>query len=134
MRDIAAFLHALRNLPYATPDVSLDLALMSRIDGNLGYVGIELSDQALRLTTGGSVYSPDVGSDSYSTTTVEMEPGGFREGTTEDFEDWLDQFVSAGGVLEVQGHCDADLTERAPGDGWDRLDRNGKSHTADDAY
>lgn len=131
-KDIAAFLHALGRLPYATPDVSLDLALMTRFGENLSYVSVELDDQAFRLSTGGSVYSPDVGSDSYSSTTVEIELGGFREGTTQDFEDWLDQFVSAGGVIEIQGDCDADLTESAPDDGWDRLDRYWESRWEDD--
>jgi len=132
LKDIAAFLHALRRLPYATPDVSLDLALMTRIDENLSYVSVELDDQSFRLSTGGSVYSPDVGSDSYSSTTVEIELGGFREGTTQDFEDWLDQFVSAGGGIEIQGDCDVDLTEGAPDDGWDRLDRYWESRWEDD--
>ena len=123
LRGIGAFLHALRRLPYSTPDVALDLALMIRIDQNLSYVSIELDDQAFRLSIGGSVHSPDVGSDSYSRTTIEIERGGFREGATQDFKDWLDQFVSAVGVIEIQGDSDTDLTESAPDDGWDRLDR-----------
>lgn len=135
LKDIAVFLHALRRLPYATPEVSLDLALMTRVDENLSYVSVELDDQAFRLSTGGSVYSPDVGSDSYSSTTVEIELGGFREGSTQDFEDWLDQFVSAGGTIEIQGGCDVDLTESAPDDGWDRLERYWESRWEDqDGY
>jgi len=135
LKDIAAFLHALGRLPYATPDVSLDLALMTRIEENLSYVSVELDGQAFRLSIGGSVNTPDVGSDSYSSTTVEIELGGFREGTTQDFEDWLDQFVSAGGVIEIQGDCDTDFTESAPDDGWDRLDRYWESRwEEDDGY
>lgn len=132
LKDIAAFLHALGRLPYVTPNVSLDLALITRVEKNLSYVSVELDDQAFRLSTGGSVSSPDVGSDSYSSTTVEIELGGFREGTTQDFEDWLDQFVSAGGVIEIQGDSDLDLTEGVPDDGWNRLDRYWESRWEDD--
>lgn len=133
--DIAAFLYALQRLPYATPDVSLDFALMSRIDEDLSYVSVELNDQSFRLSTGGSVYSPDGGSDSYSSASFEIELGGFREGTTQDFEEWLDQFVSASGVIEIQGDWDTDLTESAPDDGWDRLNRYWESRwDGDDGY
>ena len=135
LSDIAGFLHALRRLPYATPDVSLDLAVMSRSDESLSYVSVELNGQAFRLSSGGSAHSPDVGSDSYSSTTVEIELGGFREGTTQDFEEWLDQFVSADGVIEIEGDCATDLNESAPDDGWDRLDRYWESRwEGDDGY
>ncbi|MEO6924767.1 MAG: hypothetical protein ABI142_13145 [Bryocella sp.] len=120
LRNVAAFLYALERLPYATQEVSLDLALMDRVDGNMSYVSVELDDQAFRLSTGGSVHSPGIGGDSYSQTTFEIELGGFREGTTQDFSDWLDAFVS-GGAIELQGDGDADLSTLAPDDGWDRL-------------
>ncbi len=121
LKDIAAFLHALQRLPYATPGVSMDLLMTARVDGCLSYVSVELSSEVFRLSTGGSVYSPEVGSDSYSSATFEIETGGFREGTTEDFREWLDQFDAAEGVIEVHGDWDADLTESAPDDGWSRL-------------
>lgn len=123
LREIAAFLHALQRLPYATRDLSLDLALMTRLEENLSWVSVELDGQAFRLSTGGSAYSPEVGSDSYSSTLFQIELGGFRDGTTQDFEDWLDAFVSEGGVIQIQGDGDTDLTDPAPDDGWARLDR-----------
>lgn len=131
LRKIASFLYALERLPYATPDLSLDLAIMERIDENLSYVSVELDGQSFRLSTGGSVYSPDVGSDSFSETMFEIETGGFREGSTEAFNDWLDTFASAGGYIEIQGDDDADLTEPAPEDGWDRLVKYWESHEED---
>ena len=131
LRHIAAFLYALERLPYATPDMSLDLAIMERIDQSLSYVSVELDGQSFRLSTGGSVYSADVGSDSFSETAFEIETGGFREGSTQDFSDWLDVFVSARGTIEIQGDDDADLTEPAPKDGWDRLERYWESNGED---
>lgn len=121
LRKIASFLYALERLPYATPEVSLDLAIMERFDRNLSYVSVELDGEAFRLSMGGSEYSPDVGSDSFSETVFEIETGGFREGSTEDFNEWLDTFVSASGYIAIQGDDDADLTEPAQKDGWDRL-------------
>lgn len=131
LRKIAAFLYALERLPYATPGVSLDLAIMERINENLAYVSVELDGQSFRLSTGGSVYSPDVGGDSFSETVFEIETGGFREGSTSAFIDWLDVFVSAAGTIEIQGDDDADLTEPAPEDGWDRLERYWESNGED---
>ena len=128
LRKIAAFLYALERLPYATPDVSLDLAIMSRIDQNLSYVSVEMDGQTFRLSTGGYMHSPDVGGDSFSETTFEIETGGFREGSSEAFNDWLDAFVSAHGTIEIQGDGDTDLTEPAPEDGWDRLAKYWESH------
>jgi len=131
LRKIAAFLYALERLPYATSDVSLDLAIMERINENLAYVSVELDGHSFRLSTGGAVYSPDVGGDSFSETVFEIETGGFREGSTSAFSDWLDAFVSASGTIEIQGDDDADLTEPAPGDGWDRLERYWESNVED---
>lgn len=131
LKQVAAFLYALERLPYATPDVSLDFAIMDRVDGNLSYVSVELDGQSFRLSTGGSVYSPDVGSDSFSETTFEIETGGLRDGSTEAFIDWLDAFVSADGLIEIQGDDDTDLTELAPDDGWDRLATYWESHWDD---
>jgi hypothetical protein len=131
LRKIASFIYALDRLPYATPEVSLDLAIMERLDRNLSYVSVELDGQAFRLSMGGSEYSPDVGSDSFSKTVFQIETGGFREGSTEDFSEWLDSFASAGGYIAIQGDDDADLTETAPEDGWDRLAQYWASHGED---
>ena len=122
LRKIATFLYALERLPYATPNVALDLAFMERIDENLSYVSVELDEQSFRLATGGSVFSPDVGGDSFSETSFEIETGGFRDGSTEAFNEWLHAFASAGATIEIQGDDDADLTEPAPDDGWERLE------------
>lgn len=123
LKKVAAFLHALRRLPYSTLDVSLDLVLMHRVEGDRDYVSVELNDQAFRLSTGGSSFSSDFGSNRFSSTTFEIEIGGFRAGTTQDSAEWLDQFVSAVGTMEIHGDGEADLTEIAPVDGWERLDR-----------
>lgn len=132
LKKIAAFLYSLERLPYVTPEISLDLAIMDRVDENLSYASVELDSQSFRLSTGGSVYSPDVGSDSYSETTFEIEAGGFREGSTQGFSDWLDTFVSTGGTIEIQGDDDADLSELAPDDGWDRLEKYWETHWEDE--
>ena len=123
LRKMAAFLFALERLPYATVGVSIDLAITQRVERNLSYVSVEISDDAFRLSTGGSVYSPDVGSDSYSETGFEVETGGYREGTTEAFKEWLEMFRATHGSYSIEdiGDDDIDLTEEAPADGWDRL-------------
>lgn len=123
LRRMAKFLFALERLPYATPGVSIDLAITQRIEKNLSYVSVEICDDAFRLSTGGSVYSLDVGSDSYSETSFEVETGDYREGTTEAFEEWMEMFRATHGSYSFEdvGDDDIDLTEAAPTDGWDRL-------------
>ena len=79
------------------------------------------------------MYSPDVGSDSYSETVFEIEIGGFRANSTEAFSEWLDAFVSASGTIEIDGDDDTDLTEPAAEDGWDRLVGYWESHGEDAA-
>lgn len=123
LRRIAAFLYALERLPYTTPGLALDLAIMNRVNGNLSYVSVELDEQSFRLSTGGSEYSPGIGSDTYSNTSFQIEVGGFREGATEDFEEWLDAFIGADGTITVGGDDEVDLTEEASDDGWSRLAR-----------
>jgi hypothetical protein len=92
----------------------------------LSYVSVEISDTAFRLSTGGSVYTEGVGSDSYSESKFQLESGGFREGHSQDFVDWLEEFRSARGTLAVEDlsdDSDLDLAEDVPSDGWDRLAR-----------
>ncbi|MBK8285026.1 MAG: hypothetical protein IPK97_09105 [Ahniella sp.] len=116
----------------ATPDLSLDLALMpDRWEPFLRQysTGRSVIPRCLQEV---SPTSADAGSDSYSSTAVEIELGGFRDGTPQDFEDWLDQFVSSGGVIEIQGFSDTDFTESAPEDGWDRLERYWETRCDDD--
>src|SRR5687767_3219182 len=89
LRQMATLLFALERLPSATAGVYIDLAVTQRLDESFSYVSMELSDCDFRLTIGGSVYSPGIGSDSYSQIVLEMEIGGFRRGTTQDFEQWV---------------------------------------------
>lgn len=124
LKKAAVFLYAMDRLPYPTPGVDLDLAITRRPEGGgLSYVSAEISENSFRLSTGGSEYTPDVGSDCYSRTLVQMETGGFREGSMHDFEEWLDAFVAAGGevTIEDQNEEEVDLTEATSGDGWNRL-------------
>ena len=134
LRQIAVFLFALERLPYASVGVSIDLAITHRIEESFSYVSVEISGDAFRLSTGGSVYSPGVGSDSYSEIRFEIETGGYREGTTEAFAEWLDMFRATHGSYSIEnfGDDDIDLTEEAPADGWDRLAAYWDSHGGDE--
>jgi hypothetical protein len=128
LRKIAAFLYALERLPYTTPDLWLDLAITDRIDQSLFYVSVELDGQSFRLSTGGSEYSEEAGSDSYSETLFEIEAGGYREGSTKSLGDWLEIFTSASGTLEIQEDGVAFMTEPTSDDGWDRLEQYWELH------
>lgn len=123
LRRMATLLFTLERLPYATPGVSIDLAITRRLREDLSYISVEITDSVFQLSIGGSIYSPGIGSDSYSETNLYMETGGFREGTVQDFEHWLIAFFASDGSysFEETDDDDVDLTEEVPGDGWDRL-------------
>jgi hypothetical protein len=123
LRRMATFLFALERLPYATPGISFDLVIARRLKEDLSYISVEITDNVFQLFIGGSIYSPGIGSDSYSETNLYMETGGFRLGTTQDFEDWLCAFCTSVGSYSFEETDDdnVDLTEEVPGDGWDRL-------------
>lgn len=122
LSKVSKFLFALERLPYASPGVSVDLSILERGEEGSSYVSVEITEQVFRLSRGGSEYAPGVGSDSYGNTDVEMETGGFREGSTADFEEWLHAFRSASGSYAISDNGDdVDLGQEAPGDGWERL-------------
>lgn len=121
LHQVAAVLHAIDRLPYATPGISVDLAVIDRAGSDMSYVSIEIDESSIRLSRGGYVFTPGVGGDTYSTTDFEIERGGYRSGDTEEFEDWLSAFATAPGSLAVEGDADVDFTDQAPDDGWERL-------------
>jgi hypothetical protein len=121
LHRVAAVLHAIDRLPYTTPGISIDLAVIDRVGDNMSYVSIEIDDSSIRLSRGGYVFTPGVGGDTYSTTDFEIERGGYRSGETEEFEEWLSAFAAAAGSLAVEGDAEVDFTDQAPDDGWERL-------------
>jgi hypothetical protein len=122
LNKVSKFLFALERLPYASPGVSVDLSILERGEGGSSYVSVELTDQVFRLSRGGSEYTPGVGSDSYVNTDVQLETGGFREGSSADFEEWLYAFRNASGSYAIYDNGDdVELSDQAPGDGWERL-------------
>lgn len=123
LRQVATFLFALERLPYVTEGVAIDLAKVERHDFGSSYVSVELTEYAFRLSQDGSEYIPGVGSDSYSSDNFELEAGGFRNGETEDFREWLEAFRCARGTYSVvnDGDDNIDLSEEGRDDGWERL-------------
>lgn len=107
IRQLAAFLFALERLPKTTPGIDLCLTVNYRFGAELSYHDVYLSDSELRLTTGGSVYDPGVGSDSYSTLVLDMNPTGYVEGhiASPAIIDWLGGFEE---LLNLGGRFDID--------------------------
>jgi len=90
---VAVVLLALDRLPLPTEGVDISLSLSRRVSEELSYQTLHISEDSFRLDAGGSVYSPEVGSDSYGDDLFEVEVGGGR--TDPDWmaiADWLDQF------------------------------------------
>lgn len=123
IRNISTFLCALERLPYATPDISISLACEVREGRELVYMDASICEGYFRLSTGGHVYDPGVGGDSFSECVFEVEAGGFRSGDAFSFQCWIDGFVNFSGEwsFDNAGDDDVDYDACVPDDGWSRL-------------
>lgn len=90
---IGKLLFALERLPRSTSGISIGMTVSHRANDEMTYRDIFISESVFWMNTGGSVYTPGVGSDSYSSTVFHVETGGYRAGT--DFYEvstWADSF------------------------------------------
>ncbi len=123
----AKVLLALMRLPRPTPGIAIDMTISYRFNNELSYRGIFISEESFRLQSGGSIYTPGVGSDSYSADDIEMEIGGFRSNV--DFflvSGWLESCrellnMSAEVSFEDLGDDDVDWDVEDSEDYWDKL-------------
>src|SRR5438067_1961105 len=65
LHHLSIALLALNRLPRITPAVELGVCLSYRFVDEMSYVGFYIGQSSFRLDGGGSVYTPDVGSDSF---------------------------------------------------------------------
>ena len=66
IHHLAVLLFGLERLPTATPGIDVTLILSSRGETEMSYHSIDLDGETFSLSTGGSVYDPNIGSDSFS--------------------------------------------------------------------
>src|SRR5438128_4675699 len=65
LHHLAVLLFALERLPLVTPGVDVTLTLSYRTESDMNYQSIDLDGSSFSLSSGGSVYTPNVGTDCY---------------------------------------------------------------------
>jgi hypothetical protein len=113
MRKLSTLLLGLERLPRITSGLTVELSIVAREAGNMDYYDLQISEERLALGSGGHVYSPEVGGDSFSSTLFECEASGFRDGSLDawDLGSWMLsalELLNAGGVIEVQDESEID--------------------------
>jgi hypothetical protein len=91
---IGRALHALERLPKSTPGIYVGFGISFRQGdedfSEMKYWDVFISEKSFSVRSGGSVYSSDVGSDSYSGFRHEIETSGYRN-LNDDIYQWEDE-------------------------------------------
>jgi hypothetical protein len=128
LRSLSHVLLFLRRLPQKTEAVDCVLTFSLGFGDEMSFAECELDANGLRLGTGGSVYDPMVGGDSFSGTCYELTPEGDREGSDCEVYEWIGcakSLLAMGGRLAVEDYSTDEIewdesdTDRL----WGMLDR-----------
>ena len=127
---LGKLLHGLEQLPRPTSGMGISVTIGSRGPEQFFYQSIDLSDTSFELSSGGSEYTPGVGSDTYTSFSFNVEVGGFRDETeVTEVEDWIAGFIES--LCDENQDFDVDdqdegsvleWDEKTPEDDWDQLD------------
>ena len=104
IQGLARALHALGRLPLPTEGVNVVVTVSNRFNQELSYHDLTINETEFELGTGGSVYDPNVGSDSYSRDVFSASQYSC-EGSSDDIYNWLEgakQILSFGGSVSVE--------------------------------
>jgi hypothetical protein len=93
---LGKLLQGLQRLPLPTSGVNITVSICSTGPSGSSYQSLLLSESMFEASSGGSDYSPNVGSDSYTTFNFLVEVGGYRENVSyTDIEDWVAFFIQS---------------------------------------
>lgn len=124
---LGKLLHGLQRLPRPTAQMEIAITISNKGEENLFYRSLELFESSFDLSSGGVMYTPGVGSDSYTSFSFQVETGGFRsDATIVELEDWVNEFVPSLFDQELDltvmdGGCYPDWNDTGSDDDWDRL-------------
>lgn len=127
---LGKLLHGLQRLPRATPGIYIEVTIGSNTPDHISYQSITLSDSVFELASGGSEYTPNVGSDSYTSFQFLVEVGGFRENIeVAEVYNWVCGFIESLcdqdtelRINDLEEGSVIDWDEKTPEDDWDYLD------------
>lgn len=129
---LGKLLLGLERLPRPTSGIDITVSIGARTPNHFSCQSVSLSDSSFDIESGGSEYTPDVGSDSYTSFSFNVEVGGFRDDTAaEEVYNWVSDFIESlcdeSQDIEVEDQTDEsmlDWDEKTPEDDWDRLENN----------
>jgi hypothetical protein len=126
IHDLAILLFGLERLPLATPGLGFEeVSLSYRSENEMRYQSITLDEASFSLSSGGSVYTPGAGSDTFSEDLLLAEVGGYRRDGTISPRGWIVGFEGLidSGELTIElssGECDVDWGLEADESAWER--------------
>jgi hypothetical protein len=103
---------ALEKLPDITPDIFIIFGVYYRVAdedwGEMRHIDFTVSEDSFRISIGGSVYSKDVGGDSFSSPGWTIETGGYREEGCElwTLEDDIVELLNLGAEVVISDESD----------------------------
>jgi hypothetical protein len=124
MHNLAVLLFGLEALPCATPGLNATLLLSYRSDNEMTYCSVDLDETTFELSTGGSVYTEGVGSDSFGETQLMVETTGYRDAREFGIAEWLVGFKQrlhdAEISVDLDDGCEIDWTAEPDESAWER--------------
>jgi hypothetical protein len=116
--QLAAFLYALQRVPQITEGISMGVRLVYEFDEERSWRQIRLNDSSFTLETGGYVFTPGIGGDSYSERIFEAYAGGGREGDAFVASEFAQMFAEA--VTNGEHDLEIDDDHGCAFDQWDQ--------------
>jgi hypothetical protein len=125
--QIGKCLFALARLPRVTRGSSMSVGLVRRTPEEMNFYTVRLDCESFGLNSGGSVYDPAVGSDTFSTAQLEVRVGWRDHGG--GVPAWLQAFEDLATDdlwhVSIEDNCDSDELDMAEAieetDYWQRL-------------
>lgn len=93
---LGKLLHGLERLPRPTSGIGISVTIGSRGPEHFFHQSIDLYESSFEFSSGGSEYTPGVGSDSYTSFSFNVEVGGFRDETeVMEVDEWMSGFIQS---------------------------------------
>jgi hypothetical protein len=124
LHNLALLLFGLQALPSPTAGLNVTLILSCTSGDDMHYHSVNLTDETFELSTGGHIYTPGAGHDSYSQTALMVETTGYRDANEAEIAKWIIGFkqrtIDGDIRVDLEEDCAIDWTVEPDESGWDR--------------
>lgn len=137
IRRIGIMLSAIEALPVRTKGLDMMLTVVYRLNNESNGCSFHLSESAFSLQSGGNVYDPAVGSDSFGAIVFEAETSGYRDPESLDMfseeafalTGWFNgirELLATDAQIEIdfcEDENDVELIDNPNNDAWNALEK-----------